>query len=162
MSLFNLFKKPTIVNQKSKDLINHFLNSQNLDTVQKTAIIYFLEIINNARLESKENKYKDYHDEFFKTTISLAGFNLNGYYQSINIFKSSEFIFNNAIEYMNTNQKVIIVILFQIFISYCEHNGEDLTDFKDTLMQVYKSIDPNVNLYEIAFTQLTSYIKTSS
>jgi hypothetical protein len=157
MSLFDLFRKTPKINQKTNDMIYHFLNSANLNTAQKTAIIYLVQLINSVRLGSKEKIYKDYHEEFFNTTISLAGLNLNGYNESIKIFKNNEVILNNTIEHMNTNQKVVIVLLFQIFISFCEHNGEDLTGFKDKLQQVYDSIDPNVNLLEKSIIEFNKF-----
>lgn len=162
MSILNLFKKKPELNPKGREIIKHFLTTNNLEILEKSAIIYLVQSVSSIKVAKQNHKNKHLYTEFFTVILELSGLSLDTYKTHSHVFEQNETLANITIQNLSIEQKVVPVILFTILISYCEHYNDDWSQYSEALMQIYNRIDPQVNLYEYATVELTQFIKSRS
>jgi hypothetical protein len=158
MSLLDFFKKkPIEVNQKMQDTIQHYLNNTKLESAQKAAIIYLVQSVSTIKLRKQEGKNKQLHFEFISNIIALSGISVEDFLYHSAKFKDDEKYLNWVLQNLSVKQKVVFVILLNLLITFCQFHKDDWSHYHDTLSQVYKMLDTEVDLFELAIAELKKY-----
>lgn len=158
MSLLDFFKKkPVEVNQKMQDTIQHYMFYSKLESAQKAAIIHLVQTVSTIKLRKQKDKNKQLHFEFISNIIGLSGISLDAFFAHTAKFKEDESYLNWVLQNLSVNQKIVFVILLNLFITFCQFHKDDWSDYHDTLSQVYKMLDSEVDLFELAMAELKKH-----
>lgn len=115
--------------------------SDGLTSEQSAAFICKLSMINYSRLRILARNPNQQHEDFLNALVQSAGFFFSGEYLMYRMdFEKSEEKLNSVFLAMTDSQKAKFVILFQLFMQYCDKIGDDTSFLQRTISTFYDDI----------------------